>query len=147
LKGNTVTKENPSAIIENGKTLHLNGNKTSSDVFSNGCNITHNIPKLFVWSAADEAALKRMSHAYTEYFNITEFAHEANAEEFTRNLAYTLSSRRSLLKSRSYVVAQSTKELQAQGPEISRGTVSRPSQPKIGFVFTGESWYSWSKTA
>jgi acyl transferase domain-containing protein len=92
--------------------------------------------RLFVWSAHEESALKRVAAAYSNYLlNVHSIMHQDASVD---NLAYTLSERRSHLRSRSFVIASSIPDLQQT---LKRGflTVTRSARPpNLAFVFTGQ---------
>ncbi|KAI1651898.1 uncharacterized protein F4817DRAFT_311507 [Daldinia loculata] len=90
------------------------------------------LPKLLVWSAADEKAAKRMMESYQTFYekNVSR-----NPTKIDR-LAYTLAVRRSQMLWRTFAVDE---------PEGQAGTklsFSKPvrsaSQAELGFVFTGQ---------
>ena len=93
-------------------------------------------PNLFVWSAFDEAALKRMLGLYQRH--ILHNAAAFDQESFMNDLAFTLSQRRSNMPSRAYIVARSRDDLLKQlNPDILQ--LKRALRiPKLGFIFTGQ---------
>lgn len=89
--------------------------------------------QLLVWSAKDEAALKRMLQGYSKYCE----GHTNHPDRFMGSLAYTLSSRRSLMSWRSFAVVGN------QAPsgviKLSPSKCVRSSrEPGLAFVFTGQ---------
>lgn len=91
---------------------------------------------LFIWSAADEEALKRLLKLYATKLDGLQISDEP--QEFLRNLAYTLSARRSLLRWRSCAVASTSQELlqtlRKTTPEPTRSN----SNCRVAFIFTGQ---------
>ena len=89
--------------------------------------------QLLVWSARDEAALKRMLDLYDEYAK-TSMHGDVN---FISNLAYTLAERRSLMAWRSFVVVDSH-----GAPEVLNLSASKCERASrdigVAFVFTGQ---------
>ncbi len=92
---------------------------------------------LLVWSARDEAALKRMLQQYEKYYA----AEISGSKNGLDRLAYTLSARRSLMAWRSFAVVASSSELECplEVAKLSASTCVRSSR-KVGlaFVFTGQ---------
>lgn len=95
-------------------------------------------PKLFVWSAHEQAGIDRASNVYTEYMH-DKITDKSDYDEnlLMKRLAYTLSSRRSVLPWKTFVVATSGKDLGHQVESPSRPLRSS-TVPKLGFVFTGQ---------
>lgn len=92
-------------------------------------------PRLFVLSANDEHSLRKLASSYATHFESSTKLKEA---AYIEKLAYTLSSRRSLLPWREAVVASSLPEL-AEALSSSDITPIRASEPpRLGFVFTGQ---------
>ena len=90
---------------------------------------------LLVWSTADEDALKRLLKLYATKLDGLQISDEP--QEFLRNLAYTLSARRSLLRWRSCAVASTSQELlQTLRKTIPEFTLSN-SNCRVAFIFTG----------
>ncbi|KIX02947.1 uncharacterized protein Z518_06497 [Rhinocladiella mackenziei CBS 650.93] len=106
-------------------------------------------PRLFVFSAHDEAALRRMKKQYADYLEsyMTTAGSKFQVKEsaFLDQLAFTLSERRSRFDWKTHVVASSIKELRTQ---LSSSTVrlgrSSTSNPQVAFVFTGQS-ENWAR--
>ena len=96
------------------------------------------LPKLLVWSAADDDGLKRIGSAYRAHMtNILPSLDAQEASAYLESLAYTLASRRTALKWKAFLVARSLPDLAAQAWQISKAhhIVDRP---KLGYVFTGQ---------
>ena len=91
-------------------------------------------PRLLVFSANDETSLKQNILAVIRHFA------DLNVQVELRDLAYTLSERRSLHIYRSYFVATTT-NLDNRSLIVER---VRPNPPKVGFVFTGQG-SQWSQ--
>ncbi|MCJ1384592.1 hypothetical protein MMC17_007710 [Xylographa soralifera] len=91
-------------------------------------------PKIFVWSAADEAGLSRLSEEYCRYFKTVSVGCDQSVQ-YLGNLAYTLNVRRTSLPWKSFVVAGSVAQL--QNMSLSK-PVQSAKKPKLGFVFTGQ---------
>jgi acyl transferase domain-containing protein len=94
------------------------------------------VPKLLIWSAADNTATSRMILKYEQFF--LESPHSMRASSFyLDNLSYTLASRRTLFSSKSFAVITSPDDLS----RISRLT-SRPERDRrnrsLIYVFTGQ---------
>ncbi|PYH88158.1 ketoacyl-synt-domain-containing protein [Aspergillus ellipticus CBS 707.79] len=102
-------------------------------------------PRLFVWSAADEGGLERVSGAYRDHLREVQDPND----EYMSNLAYTLSSRRTHLPWRSFVVANSVDDLQARlATSLSKPVRSSAGiSPTLAFAFTGQGaqWYAMGR--
>ncbi|KAJ5113761.1 reducing type I polyketide synthase [Penicillium angulare] len=105
-----------------------NGLEGSADINSN--------PALLVWSAADEAGIKRLNKAYNAHFHSLDLTTEQKAR-YLSDLAYTLSDRRSILPWRSFATVNSLSNI-THG-ELSFHKALRSSRKLgMGFVFTGQ---------
>jgi len=102
-------------------------------------------PKLLVWSAADDGALKRLGSAYSQHFTEI-FVPNEESDVYLGDLAYTLGMRRSRLPWRSFLVAESFAKVRDIGSYLSP-PVRSTEDPKIGFVFTGQGaqWYAMGR--
>ena len=94
------------------------------------------LPKLLLWSALDDNALQQMLLRFAQYIAYVECSFDRH--DFLEELTSTLSTRRTHLPCRTYVVASSENELPAlleQGvAQLNRTTGAS----KLGFVFTGQ---------
>lgn len=134
--GNTNGNTNDHDIDEtNGHSFNDRRNGCDQD----DCRI---LPKLLVWSAADERAAQRVIQSYQSYYrdNI------AGSEEKLSQLAYTLGARRSVHSWRTYSVVGLRDTIAAE-PNPDHGltpvAVARPvraptEDSSISFVFTGQ---------
>ncbi|KAI1371047.1 hypothetical protein F4677DRAFT_464565 [Hypoxylon crocopeplum] len=92
-------------------------------------------PYIFVWSTSDAAGIKRVGSVYKDH--LSQIPPGSNTPGYLRNLAYTLSNKRSVLPWKSYLVAKSLEELQVKLENMPKP--SRPSViPRLHFVFTGQ---------
>ncbi|KAF4632818.1 hypothetical protein G7Y89_g5307 [Cudoniella acicularis] len=103
----------------------------------------HQGPRLFVLSAADKEGLQRVKSPLSDYVKEKAVKLEQNSGDatiFMRELAYTLSERRSHLQWKTYGIASSPDELsEVLKDKESLAFVSQSSRsPRIGFVFTGQ---------
>jgi len=100
--------------------------------------------QLYVFSGYDTPALRRVLTAQTGY--IQSHLQDAN---FAANYAYTLSSRRSKLDTRTFVVAHSPDELllKLEKGETAQAVHSPRKPPRIAFVFCGQGaqWYAMGR--
>lgn len=113
----------------------VNGSATKEPV--NGLEAAQGIgslPKMIVWTAADENAVKRTVSVYQTYYQDRV---SGNPEKLGR-LAQTLASRRSQMLWRTFAIV-------ADGPEIQGGKTLSPAKPVrssaeagLAFVFTGQ---------
>ena len=90
-------------------------------------------PKLFVWTAADESGLERLSTLYGDHFK----SHPFTESERCDDIAYTLAVRRSVFQWRSYLVATDHAELQEVKNNLSKAVRSSNGRNAV-FVFTGQ---------
>ncbi|KAI1806439.1 hypothetical protein F4811DRAFT_510997 [Daldinia bambusicola] len=92
----------------------------------------HSLPKLLVWSAADEKAAKRMMEVYQAFYETNVFRSPTKLDR----LAYTLAVRRSQMLWRTFAVDE------GEGKTGKKLLFSKPvrsaSQTGLGFVFTGQ---------
>lgn len=94
-------------------------------------------PRLLVFSAYDEAAIKRLAAVYKSYFNGLSFSSQGDFESYLADLAYTLNTRRSLLPSKRFLIASSLRDLRKV--DIISSVVNQPvPRSALAFVFTGQ---------
>ena len=93
-------------------------------------------PRLFVWSSQDQSGVDRLKQSYAAYLRSR--GKDGLEENVFERLAYTLSTRRSVLAWRTFCVASSVEEI----CDALEGSMPKPVRssgtPKIGFVFTGQ---------
>ncbi|KAF7931189.1 uncharacterized protein EAE97_009398 [Botrytis byssoidea] len=97
------------------------------------------LPKLLVFSAADEHGVDRIMNAYSKHFSSLSL-HEQGLvaeKEYLQNLAHTLNSRRSLLAWKSFAICRSLKDIIKAQDSIPAPLKSIGS-PKLAFIFTGQ---------
>ncbi|KAJ8133410.1 hypothetical protein O1611_g213 [Lasiodiplodia mahajangana] len=90
---------------------------------------------VLVWSAADAAGVQRIASAYRSHLFRTSV--DGWDTQYLKNLAYTLSEKRSILPWKSYLLAQSPESLKEQlnnMPKPSRSSTP----PRLNFIFTGQ---------
>ncbi|KAI0107024.1 hypothetical protein GGR51DRAFT_559712 [Nemania sp. FL0031] len=90
---------------------------------------------VFVWSAADAAGIQRIAAAYRSHLLKTPV--DSWDTHYLKDLAYTLSEKRSALPWKSYFLAQSPEDLKEQlngMPKPSRSSAP----PRLHFIFTGQ---------
>lgn len=97
--------------------------------------------RLFVFSSSDQAGLRRVSESLVTHLD--SLGPEASSPEYLANLAHTLAKARCGLSWRASCIASSMPELRHQLTESSgrlEETATRVanSQPRIGFMFTGQ---------
>lgn len=105
--------------------------KTNGIGKANGTDSSHF--QLLVFSARDEAALKRVHQQYSNYYDGSIFS----SLESLQSLAYTLAARRSMMTMRSFTVAD------AKLPSTSIGLpkldcVRSSAETQLCFIFTGQ---------
>lgn len=113
----------------------LNGHHSTNceDKFNDPKIACKTIPKLLVWSATDQAGIKRLAESWSTY--LASLSVE-EPEEYLRDLAHTLCGRRSHWAWRAFVVAKPGVLLQDLTNQFSPATQSVDS-PHLAFVFTG----------
>ncbi|PWY69325.1 polyketide synthase [Aspergillus eucalypticola CBS 122712] len=123
----------------------LNGHHSTNcvDKFNDPKIACKTVPKLLVWSAADQAGIKRLAESWSTYLaglSVEE------PEEYLGDLAHTLCGRRSHWAWRSFVVAKPGVLLQDLTNQFSPATQSVDS-PRLAFVFTGQGaqWYAMGR--
>ena len=92
-------------------------------------------PKLFVFSAGDEATLKNLISLFFAHVSRSET--QMGSQDYLVNLAYTLCARRSALRWRSYVISSSLPQL-SKALSGGLGCFRSTSARNIGFIFTGQ---------
>lgn len=144
--GATTNGNHDTAEITNGSGVHNgNGVQNGNGVNNNGHPAPH-VPRLFVFSSFDENGVKRNATTYAEYLKDIQTPHE---DGYMKDLAYTLSKKRSAFPWRSYAVSSSLSEL-IEGLSSDQGMPSAVrvgTPPRIGFVFTGQGaqWYAMGR--
>lgn len=134
---------NVSGIPKNGDACWTKSNVQSGidELQRTGC------PKVFVWSAADEAGLRRQSSMYEEHLSKLTQDVLANEDEYLGNLSYTLSNKRSNLPWKSFAVASSISNLREELQNNLSKPVRSSTAPRLSFVFTGQGaqWYAMGR--
>ena len=100
---------------------------------------------LLVWSAADEDGLKRTVKLYVSHLSRLQNLHES--QEYLKDLAYTLSARRSSLRYKVCVVASSFQRLLQILEKNMPEAVRSKHTCNTGFVFTGQGaqWHAMGR--
>ncbi|KAI0165365.1 putative polyketide synthase [Hypoxylon sp. FL1284] len=94
------------------------------------------IPRLFLWSAADEGAIDRLTKLYQVYCERLS-SESLGSSESLSYLAYVLATKRSSHLWRRFEVADSFSQLSEQLSKPTRPRSSLP-DPRLGLVFTGQ---------
>ena len=116
----------------------LLGHAVNSRIMQQAAN-QQSLPKIFVWSAAEQQAAQRSTKLLADYVEENSEKITPSAEaELLGNLAYTLTTRRSILPWKSYAVASHADELQKILAADDSKPVRSSKAPKLGFVFTGQ---------
>ncbi|EHA24700.1 hypothetical protein ASPNIDRAFT_210217 [Aspergillus niger ATCC 1015] len=90
---------------------------------------------VFTWSASDSNGIERLGAAYENYLTLIE--PQDVSEGFLRDLAYTLSNKRSVLPWKTFALAGNLESLKTQVQTLPKPVRSSTS-PRINFVFTGQ---------
>ena len=90
---------------------------------------------LLTWSAKNETSLAGQVFSFEAWSKVG--SNLMNVNQFLRNLAYTLTCRRTLHEWRSYVITDSVCVLEDLKREIS-GAIRSSNNPKSIFVFSGQ---------
>jgi acyl transferase domain-containing protein len=106
----------------------------SSQRHPNNKSPNSSLPRIFVFSAADENGLSRMATAYRNYFTSIDTEYK-DINGFLASLAHTLSARRTRLPWKSFILGTGMEPLHQM--QISVPVRSRM-RPRLGFVFTGQ---------
>ncbi|KAI2628557.1 hypothetical protein GGR54DRAFT_636275 [Hypoxylon sp. NC1633] len=149
LEGNHCTVRRPPADLSAGKSLpngeYAVGAPTQVNTSSNGLHKEHasvavngnagNSLRLFVWSTSDAAGVERLGQTYRDY--LAQRCPVMDTDRFLRNLAFSLSNKRTVLPWKSYILASSYNELVERLESIPKPTRSSVA-PNLNFVFTGQ---------
>ena len=92
--------------------------------------------RLIVWSASDESSLRKVLSSYAEH--ISTRISPAEQRQYFEDLCFTLSTRRSLLPWKTFLVCDSLHELQNSIRDKASGLLRSRSVPVVNFVFTGQ---------
>ncbi|KAK2612526.1 hypothetical protein QQS21_001464 [Conoideocrella luteorostrata] len=93
-------------------------------------------PSLLVWSAADEGGIKRLTNKYNEYFASLSLSTDQR-QSYIHDLAYTLSSRRSILPWKSFAVGCPGTAGAPRTLTLSKAVRSSRTLG-LGYIFTGQ---------
>ena len=101
-------------------------------------------PQLLVWSASDEAGLRRLATAYSRHdFD----AHHLNDSAYFGAFAYTLASRREQFPWKSFSIAESINDMQKRLDESMSKPIRSNETPHLGFIFSGQgaAWHGMGR--
>jgi acyl transferase domain-containing protein len=123
--------------------LQVNGNGT---VYQLG----FKRPIVLPFSTADESGIGRILETYQRYFkNLkSDYLRPEEQQRYLQNLSYTLSTRRSALPWKSFVVVDSIEQLQAEElANLATKPQRSSSEPLVSFVFTGQGaqWFAMGR--
>lgn len=126
-----------------------NGNAKEDTEKLNGTNGTSTTekhrPRVFLWSTHEENIAGKSGAAYAEHLAQRK---EEDEESFLNNLAYTLTTRRTMLPWKSFLVADSLSDL-VEKVAATRQKPVRPTQneTRTAFVFTGQGaqWFAMGR--
>ncbi|EAS31990.3 iterative type I polyketide synthase [Coccidioides immitis RS] len=127
----------------NGIAEHPNGETEVESPTPNGINgatTQSEVPRLLILSTADKEGMSRVATSLREYLASKPDLPMYAAESLLDDLAYTLSEKRSRLRWKGYLLANSISALEenlADEKALSKCFNAR-SSPRLGFVFTGQ---------
>jgi len=142
--GSSINGSDTNGTATNG--ISTNGNATNGNTTNgNGhhTNGTHKpispLPKLLIWSSADQEGIKRLLQTYTSYFtsSLPTDSNSKYAETYLSRLAYTLEHHRSSLLWKSHTIVKSLTDL-LELEKLTAPPVKHLSDPSVAFVFTGQ---------
>lgn len=96
------------------------------------------VPRLLVWSAADEGGIARTRDAWRDHPGLVNREHWRKGRDYLGDVAYTLAARRSHFPWRAMAVVTSTESL-AGVADMMSGPTRAAVSPQLGLVFTGVS--------
>ncbi|VUC24070.1 unnamed protein product [Clonostachys rosea] len=111
-------------------------NSEQTNGFHNGFTYAEDLPYVFVWSTSDAPGIERIGASYQEFIS-RKLLSNCIDSDYLGNLAYTLSSKRSVLPWKVFLVARSGKDFQARLAHLPKPTRSSL-PPRLHFVFTGQ---------
>lgn len=120
----------------NHRTRPVPGLDSLSSAVSNATNtFPSEIPRLLVWSAADEGGIARIKDAWRDHPELVSPAHWKKGRDYLGDVAYTLAAR-SHFQWRAMALVTSTESLLGVADMIS-GPTRAGISPQLGLVFTG----------
>lgn len=101
-------------------------------------------PKILVWSAFTNTAVREMISAWDSYCSKTS---PNESVQSIADIAYTLDSRRSLLASKSFAVVSAPTDLLSLSQLASVPVEARKQCPRLAFIFTGQGaqWFAMGR--
>ncbi|KAH7303554.1 reducing type I polyketide synthase [Stachybotrys elegans] len=123
-----------SSAVGATQTSATNGHSSPAAEIVTSGNANPVLPRLLVWSAADQDSLNQLVKLYQDHFR--RHSVDIAKDQYLERLASTLAAHRTSLPWRTYSVVETSKEL----PEIriTNSPVKRISKPNLAFVFTGQ---------
>ncbi|RDW89980.1 type I polyketide synthase [Aspergillus mulundensis] len=103
----------------------------------------NDLPKLLVWSSADEKGLARIQESWRPFFSKSA---PKNTKEYLYDLSYTLGSRRTQFPWRSFVLARSSDDWSLIPDKFTPASRAHTS-PNLALVFSGQGaqWYAMGR--
>lgn len=127
---------------ESNGVLEVNGHGKTNGVESKPKN------RIFCFSAFDEQGIRRNATRLADYLQKPGSCNAATESDFLDRLAFTLSEKRSTFPWKSFLVANSIKDLlEKLTSDDSLAFVRAGNKPRIGYVFTGQGaqWFNMGK--
>jgi hypothetical protein len=141
INGNSTNGTATNGTTTNG--IHINGTATNENITNGNGSHTNGVhkptsplPKLLLWSSADQEGINRLLQTYTSYFSNLPTKDE-DEETYLERLAHTLQHHRSSLLWKSHTVVKSLADLHDL-EKLTAPAVKQLSDPSIAFVFTGQ---------
>ncbi|VUC33991.1 unnamed protein product [Clonostachys rosea] len=143
---NGIKTTNGNGIV-NGATNGING--TNGNHSLNGINgiepEKHSETKLLVWSTTDQEGIVRLKSTWRDYLAELRLCPEEKSQ-FIKNLAYTLSSRRTHFSHRAFAVLGVSDDLTTLVDKFSP-SIRGSATPRLAYIFSGQGsqWYAMGR--
>ena len=129
---------NAHAIVDSFERPTVNGLDRGKQPLLHGKLQTTRQPRVFVFSARDEAGLERVRQQYITFTKMKDDGQDDELDDELDSLSHTLGSRRSILQWTGAIFASSYKELHTRLAESKLSAVRTIANLRLGFIFTGQ---------
>ncbi|KAL4934290.1 uncharacterized protein BDV17DRAFT_296996 [Aspergillus undulatus] len=142
LQGNHNTSGN---LLDESLCLDHPSPKANGISIPRGREKTADLPKLLVWSSADEKGISRIQESWRSFLSSPVLGNK-NKTQYLHNLSYTLGERRTHLPWRTFAIAGPSDDLGALPDKFASATRSLTS-PNLALVFSGQGaqWYAMGR--